>query len=346
MYILIPGGCGFIGSSLAIYLKNNIKNCKILSIDNLSRSTSLLNEKKISNYNIQNLKLDLASKKCLQYLKSLKIKIDLIIDCCSDPSVENSKIMPEYVFDCNLKSTLNLLEIAKINKSKIIYLSSSRVYSIHKINNLFSKVDYKNKLKKKIKINENFSTESPITLYGFTKLASEKLIQEYSYLYKIKYIVNRFAVVSGYGQFGKQDQGFVSMWLWRHLNNIDINYNGYGGHGNQVRDILDISDLCNLIREQISKFHKIYDKVFNVGGGLKNSLSLRELSNYCEIITKNKVNIKGKTLNSNYDIRYFITDNSKIYKFYKWRVKKNLRIIISETYSSLIKNKKILKKIL
>ena len=48
MLILIPGGCGFIGSNLAIYLKQNIKNCVVITIDNLSRNTSILNEKKLN----------------------------------------------------------------------------------------------------------------------------------------------------------------------------------------------------------------------------------------------------------------------------------------------------------
>ena len=35
MKILITGGCGFVGSNLAIYLKKRLKNSKISSLDNL-----------------------------------------------------------------------------------------------------------------------------------------------------------------------------------------------------------------------------------------------------------------------------------------------------------------------
>ena len=44
------------------------------------------------------------------------------------------------------------------------------------------------------------------------------LIEEFSFAYDLKYIINRCGVVSGPLQFGKQDQGFVSLWLWRHIN--------------------------------------------------------------------------------------------------------------------------------
>ncbi len=346
MLILIPGGCGFIGSSLAIFLKQNFKNCAVISIDNLSRKTSYLNQKRLRKYNIENIRLDLSSKNCFSKLSKIKKKIDFIIDCCAEPAVELSKSNPNLVFNSNLKSTLNLLEIAKINKSNIIYLSTSRVYSINKINNFFKKIKFNKKIKRKIKINENFSTESPISFYGFTKLSSEFLIKEYSYLYKIKFIINRFGVVSGYGQFGKQDQGFVSMWLWRFLNNIPITYQGFGGFGNQVRDVLDIEDLCLLIKEQIKKINILNNDTFNVGGGLNNSISLVELSNYCTDLMKNKIIFRKKKKTSNYDLRYYITDNKKIYSTYNWRVKKKIQSIIKETLDSLIKNKKTLQKIL
>ena len=43
MKILITGGCGFVGSNIAIYLKKKIKKVKIISLDNLSRSGSIIN---------------------------------------------------------------------------------------------------------------------------------------------------------------------------------------------------------------------------------------------------------------------------------------------------------------
>jgi CDP-paratose 2-epimerase len=39
------------------------------------------------------------------------------------------------------------------------------------------------------------------------------LIEEFSFLFKIKFIINRCGVLSGPLQFGKQDQGFVSLWI-------------------------------------------------------------------------------------------------------------------------------------
>ena len=48
MKILITGGCGFVGSNLAIYLKKNKIGSKIHSLDNLSRSGTLLNFQRLT----------------------------------------------------------------------------------------------------------------------------------------------------------------------------------------------------------------------------------------------------------------------------------------------------------
>ena len=85
MRILITGGCGFVGTNLALFLKS--KGFTINSLDNLSRKGSrynlnLLKEKKIKNFNF-----DIFNFKKIQKLP----KYDLIIDCCAEAAVEISK---------------------------------------------------------------------------------------------------------------------------------------------------------------------------------------------------------------------------------------------------------------
>ena len=337
MRILITGGCGFIGSNIAIFLKNKINNLTIHSLDNLSRNSSKINLDRLKKQKIKNFNVNISNKSKINSL----IKYDFIIDCCAEAAVEASKLEAERVFFTNLVGTFNILEKAKKDKSKIIFLSTSRVYSIKSI---LSKAKDINKKKYNFKINENFSKKSPISLYGFTKLSSEKLIEEYSFSNNIKYIINRFGVVSGPWQFGKQDQGFISLWLWRFINKGKLNYIGFGGFGNQVRDVIHVYDVCELILEQIKKINKINNKIFNAGGGLNNSISLKELTIKSKEITKNNINIGKIAKTSNYDIPYYVTDNKKIYSIYKWRVKRNLDTIINDTFKILKKYKKLFKK--
>ena len=100
----------------------------------------------------------------------------------------------------------------------MIYLSTSRVFPISETNKVLKSKKIKSKLQIKKIFGEKNSINGPKTIYGFTKLASEMLIEEFSYAFGLKYIINRCGVISGPLQFGKQDQGFVSLWVWGHLN--------------------------------------------------------------------------------------------------------------------------------
>jgi len=338
MNILITGGCGFVGSNLAIYLKKNIKNSKVFSLDNLSRNGSKVNKNRLESNHIKNFNLDINSKKIL----SLK-KFDFIIDCCAEPAIEESIKNPNKVFNTNLVGTFNILKKVQKDRAKIIFLSTSRVYSINKLNKIVKKKNIKKKIVSKIKIDHSFSNESPISLYGFSKLASEMLIQEYSYMYNIKYIINRLGVISGPWQFGKVDQGFASLWVERHMNKKKLFYKGYGGHGNQVRDLIHIDDVCEIILKQIKKINSIYNMSFDIGGGINNSINLKQLTKKCQNITNNKIKISKERNTSIFDIPYFVSNNKKIKKVYKWSPKKNIDKIITDIFYWLKKNKRILK---
>jgi len=331
MKILITGGCGFVGSNLAIYFKQNQIGTEINSLDNLSRGGSILNLNRLKKSKIKNYKIDISNNKALAKLP----KYDLVIDCCAEAAVEVSRIEIDRVFYTNLVGTFNILKKCAKDKSDIIFLSSSRVYSIEKLRKL---------KKNKISINEKFDTSNIKSLYGFSKHSAENLIKEFSFLYKIKYIINRFGVISGPWQFGKQDQGFVSLWVWRHLNKKKLKYLGFGGKGSQIRDVIHISDVCKLITLQIKKINNINNLVMNIGGGKKNSISLKNLTKICQKITSNKIKISSKKSTSEYDIPYYVTDNSKVKKIYGWQPKKNFLHIITDVYEWMILNKKILKK--
>ena len=333
MKILITGGCGFVGTNIALYL--NSKGFNVSSLDNLSRKGSLYNFSLLEKKSIKNYKFDISN---YNYIKKLP-KFNLIIDCCAEASVEISRKDIDKVFKTNLIGTFNILKKAKNDNSSIIFLSSSRVYSINELN---KKYKIQKILKKKL-ICTNFSTSKPRSIYGFTKFASEMLIEEFSYAFNIKYIINRCGVISGPLQFGKQDQGFVSLWVSSYISKKNLSYIGYNGSGKQMRDVLHIEDLCKLILLQIKNFKKINNLIFNVGGSNFSYTNLKNLSKICEEITGNKIKFKKIKKTSIYDIPWYCSDNSIVSKTYNWKPEKNIKDIVSDLYKWLTTNKNLIK---
>ena len=339
MKILITGGCGFVGSNIAIFLKKRLKNANVYTLDNLFRKGSEINRLRLKEFRIKNYNFDIKN-----YKKIISLgKFDLIIDCCAEPAIEASSKDPDRVFDTNLIGTFNILKKCIKDKANIIFLSSSRVYSIPALKKIIKNLNISRPIQSKTKINEDFDTSSPCSLYGFTKLASEKLIQEFSFVSNIKYIINRFGVIAGPWQFGKQDQGFVSMWIAKHMFKNKLSYIGFGGHGNQVRDVIHIDDVCKIILIQIKKIKSKNNNIFNIGGGIQNAISLNDLTSKCVKLTGNKLSIKKIKKTSKFDIPYYVTDNSKVKKIYKWKPMKNVKNILEDIHYWLLNNPKIRK---
>ena len=135
MKILITGGCGFVGANLALFLNRFFK---VSTLDNLSRKGSKYNLSLLKRKNIKNYKYDIYNFKKLSNLP----KFNLIIDCCAEAAVEVSKSKIDNVINTNLIGTINILKKAKSDNSKLIFLSSSRVYPIGKLNEIIKKKKY------------------------------------------------------------------------------------------------------------------------------------------------------------------------------------------------------------
>ena len=195
-------------------------------------------------------------------------------------------------------------------------------------------------------ISESFPLDKPRSLYGGTKLASEIIIGEYAQTYSLKTIINRCGVITGPGQFGKIDQGVIVLWLAKHHFKQPLAYLGYGGCGKQLRDILHVDDLFEALKLQISNFDKYSGQIFNLGGGQKNSVSLLELTKYCQDLTGNHVKIKSDKKTRSNDIRIFVTDSGKFSKLSNWQPKKDIPTTLSQIYDWIKQNQDQLRQIL
>ena len=80
-----------------------------------------------------------------------------------------------------------------------------------------------------------------------------------------------------------------------HCLNRSLKYIGFGGTGKQVRDFLHIDDFCDLVLDQIANLDAYAGRHWNVGGGVANSLSLREATELCREVTGRTVTWRRPT---------------------------------------------------
>jgi CDP-paratose 2-epimerase len=246
---------------------------------------------------------------------------------------------PDYLFETNIVGAYHCLEKARKWNSKVIFLSTSRVYPIRPLEShpwkeedtRFTWLDGVLPGISSKGVSESLSTTGARSLYGFTKLAAEQLIEEYRETYGLRAVMNRCGVVAGPWQFGKVDQGIVSLWVMAHVFGRRLSYIGYGGLGKQVRDLIHVHDLCDLIGIQMSDFDSWEGWLGNVAGGLENSVSLRELTALCQEVTGAKVEISSIAETRPSDLRLFIADCTRLFARTSWRPRRNVRHLVEDT---------------
>jgi CDP-paratose 2-epimerase len=352
--ILITGGAGFVGSTLAIGLKMFNPSWEVVAFDNLRRRGSELNLTRLKAHEINFIHGDIRNSEDFEGIEG----VNLLIDASADPSVLSgidSPVTP--LVQANLLGTANCLEFASQQKAAFIFLSTSRIYPIKSLENaLFTEKETRfewldNQPLRGISskgVTEDFPLEGSRSFYGATKLASELLITEYNELKGLKTIINRCGVLSGPWQMGKVDQGVLVLWLARHFFKGKLSYIGYGGTGKQTRDVLHVDDLLDLIIHQIQNLDIYNNQTLNVGGGRDISFSLQELTKLCQEVTGNTIEIGSVMENRSADVRLYLSDCSKLQKVCdgNWTPKRDVKQLVADTFEWLKANENQLKNIL
>jgi len=322
MRYLITGGCGFIGSNLALEVLN--RNEELFIFDNLSRVGSF------RNYNWLKTKgdfkfyhSDIRNKNDIERVIR-EIQPDFIFHLAGQVAMTTSISNPQLDFETNTIGTFNLLESIRIYSPNSIVLYSST-------NKVYGDLDYLRYEEETLRytcpdhpngLDENISTEfhSP---YGCSKGAADQYLLDYSRIYGIRTSVFRHSSMYGGNQHSTEDQGWIGWFCSKALeiNNGEIKKNfTISGNGKQVRDVLHSEDVTSLYFSAINSIDLIQGKAFNIGGGIENSLSLLELFQFLEA----ELDIKmyyDKIEPRISDQKFFVANNSSITKLTRWSPK-------------------------
>ena len=337
LQLLITGACGFVGSSLATELAATGRHI-IIGLDNLCRSGSEINRQRLQSLGIRLIHGDIRCPSDFEPLPA----VDWVLDAAANPSVlagTDGRTSSRQLLEHNLVGTLHLAEYCKKTGAGLIILSTSRVYSVTALAQLPLKTEglrFAPDLSSPTQlpegctsrgIAENFSTSPPLSLYGTSKLASELLALEYGETFGFPVHINRCGVLAGAGQFGKPDQGIFSYWLHSWAQKQPLRYIGFKGTGFQVRDCLHPRDLLPLLERQMNT--RSVTRPVNISGGVANSLSLAELSAWCEARWGPR-KVQSDLSSRRFDVPWLILDSSCAREQWQWQPRTSLQSILEE----------------
>lgn len=313
--ILITGGAGFIGiNTAARFIK---RGYGVTIFDNLSRkgvehNLIWLNQEYPGKFNF--IKGDIRHD--LGVLSQEISRHDFVFHLAAQVAVTSSILNPHLDFETNVLGTLNVLELVRqsSNRPAIIYSSTNKVYGDLEwftTEEGESRYSWKN-YPQGVAENTLLDFHSP---YGCSKGAADQYVHDYSRIYGLKTVVLRQSCIYGYHQFGIEDQGWVAWFITALLLGKPLTLYG---NGKQVRDVLFIDDLTKLYETIVDDIGKISGKIYNVGGGADNAISLLELLNV----------LKARYgLDANYtlvepragDQKVFISNNQALEKDLNWK---------------------------
>lgn len=318
MKYLITGGCGFIGSNLSYEVLK--RGEELFVFDNLSRFGSSAN-------------LDWLKKQgeFVYYPNDIRnvndvenvikeVKPDYVFHLSGQVAMTTSINNPRLDFEVNTVGTFNLIEaIRKYSpESILLYSSTNKVYGDFE-NLVFDEEETRYVCRE---YPNGFPETIPLDFhspYGCSKGAADQYLMDYHRIFGLRTIVFRHSSMYGSNQHATYDQGWVG-WFCKKAMEIKKEVASQpftiSGTGKQVRDVLHCSDVVNLYFSA-KDIEESYGHVFNIGGGIENSLSLLELFSMLEKILEIKMSYTILPWRQS-DQKVFVADFTKASKILSW----------------------------
>ena len=162
--------------------------------------------------------------------------------------------------------------------------------------------------------------------YGCSKGAADQYIRDWHRNFGLRTVVFRHSSIYGGRQFATFDQGWIGWFCQKALEQQSALAAGLEpepftiqGSGKQVRDVLHANDLVRLYRAAHANADRAAGEVFNIGGGVSNSLSLIELFALLEKILGLKQRLRFTRLDRRQsDQDFFVADIRKARNYLGW----------------------------
>ncbi len=287
MKTVITGGAGFIGSNASSrYLR---RGHQVVVVDNLSRDGVGENLEWLRSHNaaLEFHQVDVRDSDGIGGVFRQHRDADQVLHLAAQVAVTTSVKEPREDFEINALGTFNVLEaMRRANmRAPLIYSSTNKVYgemtSVGTVER-GGRYDYQD-LGTGVSEEHNLDFHSP---YGCSKGCADQYVIDYHRIYGLRSTVFRQSCIYGYRQFGAEDQGWVAWFMIASQLGRPITIYG---DGKQVRDILFIDDLLDAYDAAFAAPDKAAGRAFNIGGGVENVVSLRDLLAFIERRSGSKI---------------------------------------------------------
>ena len=270
MKLFITGGAGFIGCNSADYFLQ--QGHEVVVFDNLSRKGGPANLAWLQGRHGERLTFVSGDIREYETLAAAIGGVDAVLHLASQVAVTTSVQNPREDFEINALGTFNVLEAVRHHcpEAAVLYASTNKVYGgmegakVLLANGRYGYDNFPHGIPESYPLDFH----SP---YGCSKGAGDQYMLDYARIYGLKTLVFRQSCIYGQRQFGIEDQGWVAHFVIATV--LDRPITIYGD-GKQVRDLLHVQDLVHAYELGIQNIGALQGKVFNIGGGAKNTLSI------------------------------------------------------------------------
>jgi CDP-paratose 2-epimerase len=273
--ILITGGAGFIGCNIADRLAGQGHEIRIydaLSRPGVERNLEWLKQR--HGAQITSIVGDVRDE---DEVVRAAADVQAVFHMAAQVAVTTSLVDPRDDFTINVRGTVNVLDAVRVRSERVpvIFASTNKVYGDFADLSLTEGDRYE----PEGPLRETGVDESrPLdfhTPYGCSKGAADQYVLDYCRSFDIPSVVFRMSCIYGQRQMGTEDQGWVAHFLIRALEGKPI---VLYGDGRQVRDVLDVSNAVDAYVSALEGINRVRGRVFNLGGGPKNAVSLLQLT--------------------------------------------------------------------
>jgi CDP-paratose 2-epimerase len=326
---VVTGGAGFIGSNLAARLLSRGEPVTIF--DNLSRNGVELNLRWLRTLDCNSqLTFCQGDIRDADAVWAALREADVIYHLAAQTAVTTSVDNPREDFQINAAGTFNVLEAARRSDRDpiFIYASTNKVYGgMDEVDVVEQETRYAYR-DRPLGIDESTPLDfhSP---YGCSKGTGDQYTRDYARIYGLRSVVARQSCIYGPRQLGTEDQGWLAWFFIGAAKNKQLTVYG---DGKQVRDLLYVDDLLDFYDLAIQNIESAKGKIYNVGGGPDNSMSVwSELKPHIEQLFGKKITVDYAPWRPG-DQRIYVSDIRRSASELGWRPKTNLRDGLAELY--------------